>query len=674
MKSSRREFLNTAALTAAGVALTPWNALGSTAFEPTSAPKKKGLLFDVSDIPRIRQNTKHPRFAAYWKSIVEANLEADTKFLRTELRLNNHVVDFLRARQILERTSFVYRIAGDKRQLEVALLAINRILEYKKWDYFLEGGVHTFGLQRAPETTIAMSFALEWLDDVLSVDLKKEMEKQITEKGAPACYVSLYGMKYPDRVRGWGFDPESDYQYKIVDMKRWPLILNSTNLKVIPICGLGIAGCMFYDKHPQAQQWVTLALQSAQAFAPMFGPDGCYDEGVSYWGYTALHMALFLEVLYRKLGQDERALINFPGTVKYGLQMSMATAEKKDDCVNFGDASVVGDVSVAAWVAKTRRDATAQFVTTSISEVKTHYGLIWFEPGVQSKKPGAELYDVRFTNDVVVSRTGWSANDSVVGLRSGGPANHEHADRNSVVFKAYGERLLHDPLKAAYPYTLPHWVLRLTEAHTAVLINGKGHQYHDGHEGTNASWAEAKVVHYKPSAKHLVVTSDATEAYRLVNPDVQLVRRTVVFLKPDILLLFDRVKLGSSRSKVQTRYQIYNADEKGQSEIDGTRFTIQRPLATLRATTAASTPLSLRSGLHAVPKDIGVYPYIEAETGESLDHWIVTAMTAQQAAKTHGTVEISSSGSTVSIKVQHNGQSKTVTLNVAEDLPAVVIS
>jgi hypothetical protein len=674
MKSSRRTFLNTAALTAAGVALAPWQSIAGRSVEPTTAPKHKGLLFDASDIPRIRQNTKHPRFSAYWKSIVEANLEADTKFLRTELRLNNHVVDFLRARQILERTSFVYRIAGDKRQLDVALLAINRILEYKKWDYFLEGGVHTFGLQRAPETTIAMSFALEWLDDVLSPDLKKEIEKQITEKGAPACYVSLYGMKYPDRVRGWGFDPESDYQYKIVDMKRWPLILNSTNLKVIPICGLGIAGCMFYDKHPQAQQWVTLALQSAQAFAPMFGPDGCYDEGVSYWGYTALHMALFLEVLYRKLGQDERTLINFPGTVKYGLQMSMATAAKTDDCVNFGDASVVGDVSVAAWVAKSRRDAIAQFVTTSISEIKTHYGLIWFDPGVQSKKPGTELYDVRFTNDIVVSRTGWTANDSVVGLRSGGPANHEHADRNSVVFKAYGERLLHDPLKAAYPYTLPHWVLRLTEAHTAVLIDGKGHQYHDGHEGTNASWAEAKIMYYKTSAKHLVVTSDATEAYRLVNPDVQLVRRTVVFLKPDILLLFDRVKLGRSQLKVQTRYQIYNADEKGLSEIDGTRFTIQRPLATLRATTAASTPLSLRSGLHAVPKDIGVYPYIEAETGESRDHWIVTAMTAQQAARTHGTVDISAIGSTVSIKVQHNGQSKNVTLNVAEDLPAAVIS
>src|SRR3989339_597119 len=128
MKSSRRKFLNTAAMTAAGVALTPWESLAGSVLETRAAPKHKGLLFDASDIPRIRETIKHPRFAPYWKSIIDANLEADTRFLRTELRLNNHVVDFARARQILERSSFVYRITGNKSHLEVARFAIDRIL------------------------------------------------------------------------------------------------------------------------------------------------------------------------------------------------------------------------------------------------------------------------------------------------------------------------------------------------------------------------------------------------------------------------------------------------------------------------------------------------------------------------------------------------------------------
>ena len=672
MRSSRRRFLNTAALTAAGVALSPWKAIAGYVPTPVQGAAQHGMLFDKADIPRIRETLKLPRFTAYWSSVVDADLEVDKKYLRTGAKLNNHAVDFLKVRQILERTSFAYTIGGDKRHLEVALMAIGKMLEYKKWDYFLEGGEFTMGLQRAPEATIAMSFALEWLNDDLSVDLKKEMEKQIGEKGAPACYRTLYGMKYPDRVRGWKFDPESDYPYA-VDMKRWPLILNSTNLKVIPICGLGVGACLLYDKHPQAKQWLNLAISSAKAFAPMFGTDGCYDEGVSYWGYTALHLAMFLEIMYRTLGIDERGLMNFPGTVRYGLQMSMPTIGKPDDCVNFGDASVVGDVSVAAWVAHRNRDPIAQYVTTSVSEIKTHYGPVWYDPSVEVKTPGPELYDVRFANDIVVSRTGWDTDSSVVALRSGGPANHEHADRNSVVFKAYGERLLHDPLKAAYPYTLPHWVLRLTEAHTAVLINGKGHQYHDGHEGTNASWAEASVVQYKPSEHSLIVTSDATEAYRLVNPDVSLVQRTVVFLKPDILLLFDRVKMVSAKSKVQLRFQIYNGDGKGESETMQTGFLIKRPQATLRGTIIASTPFAMKSGVHTTPKEIGVYPYLEAEAGESLDHQIMTVCTAQRAGKEHGKVAHTAKGSVVTVKVEHNGQSKTVTVRGDEDLPTVTI-
>jgi hypothetical protein len=672
MRPSRRKFLNAAGVTLMGALLRPLSALGKLPENIPAARQRHRLLFDDADIGRIRETAKHPRFASYWQAITSADLDADRKFLLYDLKLNNHVADLLKARTILERTSFLYAVTQDQKQLDIAKLAIDRILQYKKWDYFLEGGKQTIGLQRAPETTIAMSFAREWLDDVLSAELKEEIENQIAEKGAPPCYRTLYGMKYPDRVRGWGFDPESDYKFRF-NLSRWPLILNSTNLKVIPIAGLGIAACLLHGKHPEAKRWLNMALQSAKAFAPMFGSDGSYDEGVSYWGYTALHLTLFLEALHRTIGDDEHSLINYPGTIRYGLEMSMPTINKPDDCVNFGDASTVGDVSVAAWVARNHRDPVAQFVATAIGGVKTQYGLVWFDPSVEVKIAGAELYDVRFVNDWIVSRTGWNEQSSVVALRSGGPGNHEHADRNSVIFKAYGERLLHDPLKAAYSYTLPHWILRLTEAHNAVLINGKGHQYHDGHEGTNASWAEATVVEYRPSTEHLIVTSDATEAYRLVHPDVDLVRRTVIFLKPDILLIYDRVRLKSIRSNVQVRFQVYNEDGAGTAETNDMTFFIKRPQASLRGTIISSSPCQLRSGAHAVPKEIGVYPYIEADASEALDHRILAICTAQRRGKEHGSVSFAKKD-VWTVKVEHNGQLKTVSVNVGEAIPKVSIS
>lgn len=669
MKTTRREFLQQTTLTAASLAVSPWSLLEAKASLPKA---ERGLLFDAEDLPRLQETIKHPRFAAYWRSLQSADLEKDKKFLRDELSLTNHVKHFLDARLMLERSSFVYLLTKDEKHLEVAKLAIERMLQYKKWDYFLEGGEHTIGLQRAPETTIAMCFAREWLREALSADTIAEIEKQIAEKGAPACYRTLYGMLHPDRVRGWGFDPESEYPYH-VDLSRWPIILNSTNLKVIPIAGLGLAGCVLYDQHPQAKSWVDLALRSARAFAPMFGTDGSYEEGISYWGYTALHLTLFLEVLYRRLGIDERKLLNNTGTVRFALQMSMPTVGKPNDAVNFGDASIIGDTSMAAWVARQYRDPIAQYVVTSVGEIRSHYAVMWYDPTVSPQTPGPDLYDVRFANDWVVSRTGWDERSSVVALRSGLPANHEHADRNSVVFKAYGERLLHDPFKAAYPYTLPHWILRLTEAHTAVLIDGKGHQYHDGHEGTNASWAEAKIIDYQPTPQHLVVTSEATEAYKLVNSDVELVRRSVIFIKPNILLLFDRVRLKSTPAKVQLRYQIYNEDGNGLAKLEKGAFRIERPQANLYGSIFSPQPVALRTDFHNVPKDIGVYPYIEAGSPEAREHTLLTVCTAQETGKNFGKRTVSTTGSLWKTLIEHNQKKYEVEINVSNDLPVVAI-
>jgi hypothetical protein len=672
MKTSRRTFLQNTGLAAAGLALAPsWPAGAATPRAARTA--RAGLLFDSADIPRIRTALKHPHIKPWWDSVLKADLAADATFLRTGIHHNNHVRDMLQARQILERTAFAYAITGDGKQGEAALLAVRAILGYPKWDYFLEGGEKVFGLQRAPEATIAMACAREWLQPLLDKETAAEIERQIAEKGAPACYTSLYGMMYPDRVRGWGFDPEEDYEYKIVDMKRWPLILNATNLKAIPIAGLGLAGCLLRGKHPQAERWIAMAVRSAKAFAVMFGPDGCYDEGVGYWGYTALHIALLVDVVRRTVGTDLSTIVNFPGTVRYGLRMAMPLPDRKEDCVDFGDAWSMGDVSVAAWTARRFKDPIAQYVATSVGKMQNHYAAIWLDPNLPAKKPGEDLLDVRFTNDIVVSRSGWGLQDGVVALRSGGPANHEHADRNSVIFVAHGERMFHDPYHAAYPYTEPHWVLRLTQSHTAVLIDGKGHQYHDGHEGTNASWAEAKVIAYTHSRSAMVVTSDATDAYALVNKDVRQVHRSLIFLKPDILLIHDHVRLGSTALPVQLRFQVDDSDEKGEVTAGAGFFDIARPRATLHAACIAGGPLVCRTGRINVPPDKGIYPFAEVESASSLDHLLLTLCTSQVRGEEHGALTAAWENGGWTVSGTHNGRRLHVTIKPATEAPVITL-
>lgn len=671
MNHTRRTFLQTSTLLAASLPFA--NLLRGSAAPaagPGAAAGQKtggGLLFDESDLPRIRANARDPRFAELWKTMNAADLAADRDFLENKLSLTNHVVDMLHAQKILDRTCVMYAVTGDAAQLDLAKLAIKRMLDYPEWDSFIEGGRQIFGLQRAPEGSISLLLALDYLKGALSPKEIAEIEHAVVTKGAPACYTAIYGMKYPDRVQGWTWSPRSDVDaFRHISLKRWPLILNATNLKIIPTAALGIIACHFLGRNAEAPRWMELARSSAKAFSTIYGSDGSYDEGVSYWGYTTLHMALFAEVLFRTQGIDERALINYPGTARYALGMTMPTLPNNHevanfqhipgfmmpmlnpdfDIVNFGDANGAVDVSVASWIGRVHQDPVANYLAKDVGEAKFYYGLIWYDGAAKATAPGPELLDQRLSNDIVISRTGWTARDNLVALRSGGPGNHEHADRNSIIFKAYGERLFHDPTRAAYASHQPRWILRLTEAHTAVLINGKGHQYHDGSEGTNASWALARVTGYSTGKDSftgqnwMAVTSDATEAYQLVDPKIILVQRTLLYIKPDLLAILDRVKMKDAKASVQVRFQANNEDMAAQLSTKEDEFTIARPFASLVGRVMKAPGREVRiDKLPLDPKD-GNQPFAEVVSAPAETHDILTVCTARPTGGDHGTLTL----------------------------------
>ncbi len=664
----------------------------STTSLPTG--RRRGLLFDESDLPRIRANTRHPRFAKFWAEQKTADVAAAEKFLREELSLTNHVLHLLKAQQILERASFLYLVERDAAQLALAKLAMRRMLDFPEWDSFTEGGRKILGMQRATEGTFALLLALDCLGDALTAAEIAEVEDNILRKGVPACHTTVYGLKYPDRVEGWEWSPRSEVDdFRYISLKRWPLILNSTNLKIIPTACLGIAACHFLGRRAEAEGWLELARSSAKSFATIYGSDGCYDEGVSYWGYTTLYLALFAEVLWRTQGIDDRNLINYPGSVRCALSQTMPTRDSgrpirdfihttgwkmpmvkwEDDIVNHGDANGAVEVSVATWVARTHADPVAQYVANEIGAVKHLYGLIWYDAALPAARPDAALDDLRMRNDIVISRTGWGADDSLVALRSGGPGNHEHADRNSVIFKAYGERLLHDPFRAAYKVTQSRWLLRLTEAHTAVLINGQGHQYHDGSEGTNASWAFAKVIDYATGPGWMQVTSDATDAYQLVNADVARVLRTLVFLKPDVLVIFDLVEARTPVA-VEARFQTNHEDEASQVSATGAQFVITRPLATLVGRAAGGGPVTVDAGKLALAYENGEQPFGRVASVAATHHEILTVCTAAPTGATHGTLAIEKQAEGWRISGEHRSQTVSITLTpTAQGAPTIKI-
>ena len=170
----------------------------------------------------------------------------------------------------------------------------------------------------------------------------------------------------------------------------------------------------------------------------------------------------------------------------------------------------------------------------------------------------------------------------------------------------------------------------------------------------------------------MTVTSDVTDAYQLVNANVARVDRTLVFLKPDVLLIFDRVDLKAAPATVQVRFQVFNEDNLGLLAVDGPNFRIERPFATLHAHTRSAGPAQVAARHLDLSAKEGVFPFAEVATAPAGSHAILTACTAAPAGAPHGAIAVSGEAGVWRAQGTHRGQTVDVSFTLAGEGPPTV--
>ena len=160
----------------------------------------------------------------------------------------------------------------------------------------------------------------------------------------------------------------------------------------------------------------------------------------------------------------------------------------------------------------------------------------------------------------------------------------------------------------------------------------------------------------------MTVTSDATDAYQRVNPDVRRVERTLVFVKPDVLVFLDRVVLATTTATIQARFQVFNEDERGTCAVAGPTFRIDRPFATLHAQAAATGDFTVGTGRIAIAESEGVFPFVEVAAAPAREHVILTLCAATPAGEAPGAMTLSRQGGTWQVQGTHRGQKVQVML------------
>ena len=623
------------------------SALLLAGFAPHLAFARSGtdrLFFSAADVPRIRANARLPLLAPtfeQWKAEGPAALYAA---FETAEASGDLLRDFAAAINQLTQVATVHLVEPSDETRDALLHGIEASVAFPKWDYFYDGDA-VIGIMRASLATTRLLFAREVLGDELPSDLDARLLDAIAEKGCLPCYRTIVGMDRPESVSGWRFDEKHGSIYEI-DMRRWPEILGANNLRAIPTMGLGLGALALRGHDARAGLWLDTAVSSARHFLGTVSADGSYFEGLSYIDYAFRTLLSFLEAHERVDGSVEWATqANFEGVAEFILAMQ---AGRKDDgmpdIVNFSDANHSVYPCVPAWIARQTGSGLAQYAAEQTSRPGFFLDFLWLEPERAPTPPPERLKNTRLDLDWVICRSGWAADDAVLAFRSGMPSNHEHADRNSFLFKVYGERLLTDLHGAAYDWRDPKWLLRLTEAHNAVLIDGKGHQYHNGEEGTNESQAEADLLRFEEDGDRVWWTSDATQAYHLVNDQVRRVRRTVLFAKPNVIVLLDQIETASPTTAA-VRFFPDNRDGNATVRSHAEGFIIERPKARLHGSVYARSGFAVARDQLDLDEEFGVYPFLEVAAEAAGQHEIVAVLVAQPNGDT----------STPTVDVQTNG-------------------
>lgn len=634
---NRREFtqLGGAALLTGGWSL---SFAGKIAIPPG---RSKRIFFEETDIPRIQANGRSVLLGKKFREWAERSPESLKPAWEQFYKSGNIVSDLRKVWAAFEETAVVQLIEPTEAGHQALIDSIEAAIQLPKWEYMMDGD-EVLGLMRSSMATSRLLFGREVLGDQMDPELDERLMKAIAEKGVAPCYRTIYGMEHPDKVVGWRFDPEHPH-IQDTDMSRWPEILGSNNLRGAPTMALGIGALALLGRDDRAEMWLAAAEESARTAFQLFFRDGSYFEGLSYSEYLLRTVLAFCEAHYRIKGTiDWTQELDFDKHLDYIA--AMQAGKKSDgnpDIVNFSDASKSIYPCVSAWIEKHTGNPVAQYATDHFAEPGYFLDYLWYRPNRPSRAPSQTIKNYRNEQDWVICRSGWRPQDAVLAFRSGRPANHEHADRNSFLYKIYGERLLNDPFGSAYNPTSPAWTLRLTRAHNSILIGGKGHQYHNGEEGVNESQATARLIRWNDLGNTVTWCSDATQAYQLVDSQVTSVTRTILFAKPNVIAVLDRVFLNKEARTLEARFFPDNRDDAAKVSANGRDFKIHRPQATLFGQFASSAQAKAREQLldlvpgvidpdkPAETSDSGTFPFIGITANAAPEHSLLTVLVAR---------------------------------------------
>jgi len=314
---------------------------------------------------------------------------------------------------------------------------------------------------------------------------------------------------------------------------------------------LGEVGIAFSGEIEGADDWVWFAMNVFQNVYPVWSDDdGGWHEGVSYWSSYVGRFTWWADVMRAAVGVDAYEKPYFAKVGYYPMYL-MPPGKVGG---GFGDGATRRHarqlVPLMSQLAAQAGNPHWQWYVDQMGGPSRTSGYVGFlrgalpkvEPQSPDDLPTSRLF--RGIGQAYLNTTLSGAdNDVQVVFKSSpmGTRSHGNAANNSFVLWAYGQRLL---IRSGhyYMYGGPHhrdWVWS-TRSVNNITVDGQG-------QIKRSAAAKGEILAFRTTPSIDVVVGEAGGAYRVreEGKDRQLLdryTRTIVLVKPELVIVFDRVK------------------------------------------------------------------------------------------------------------------------------------
>jgi hypothetical protein len=581
------------------------------------------LFFYENDIQTLRQeaSTTHAEIWAAIKYYADNNLGSSC-YTWTSSGGNCGT-----AANMVFTHAFAYVITGDQKYFNKAKECLLVNSDASKWPQWDTDGTRDLYLS---DMLIKDSLAYDWLYNDLTASERSTIQAALRRHATEMYEAADYGN--PNWTTWW---PRSFIQNH-----------RSTNNAGLGITALALEGDAGYE-----QRWLDLAVEqyNIENYVLSHIKEGTWHEGYSYQAAVFEPTLVFYINLERLKGIDLLAEEYSRNYIIYKTYNYLPDSERPA----FPIQSMVPDWGWNAamqhvplrYLANRYDDGHAEWLAERILEQSTRdrykgyhapamvFEFLYYNASVQPKTPDDIPTEAYYPDAGIVTwRTGWGDDDLVFGFKSskfGGvwastayfnkdyPFNlpdsnanvgHNHADANTFFLYKGGSDLSSEmPHRQTYDQSTS-WPM--TSWHNTVVVDGLNQfMFHDqGLQGHAVGGTIESVVTLQ-SFDYLA--SDATDAYRYYtsstgapgNQYIDGFKRYVLFVKPDYLVVVDRLRSASSH---KYEYYAHIGPEKvgatsGHITVEGDWVKGVVGADVIGIKVVEPTPFSYTIGVHSCP-------------------------------------------------------------------------